>query len=55
MKLRSNEEQTAHLQTVLLHYVVRTQIRTAQRDSIQLPSPPQLVRHRIYRVCPLPV
>jgi len=34
-KLRCDREQTAHLQTVLLHLSVRTQIRTAQPDSIR--------------------
>ena len=34
-KLRCDREQTAHLQTVLLHLSVRTQIRTAQPGSIR--------------------
>ena len=34
-KLRCDREQTAHLQTVLLHLPVRTQIRTAQPGSIR--------------------
>ncbi|WP_307605232.1 hypothetical protein, partial [Variovorax boronicumulans] len=36
IKAQGNEEQTAHLPTVLLHRLVavRTQIRTAQRGSI---------------------
>ena len=34
-KLRSDREQTAHLQTALLHLPVRTQIRTAQLGSIR--------------------
>ena len=33
--MRCDREQTAHLQTVLLHVVVRTQIRTAQSGSIR--------------------
>jgi hypothetical protein len=35
LKLRCDREQTAHLQTVLLHLPVRTQIRTAQPGSIR--------------------
>jgi len=35
MKVRCDREQTAHLQTVLLHLSVRTQIRTAQPGSIR--------------------
>ena len=35
LKLRCDREQTAHLQTVLLHLSVRTQIRTAQPGSIR--------------------
>lgn len=34
-KVRRDREQTAHLQTVLLHLPVRTQIRTAQPGSIR--------------------
>src|SRR5450631_565248 len=35
LKLQCDREQTAHLQTVLLHLSVRTQIRTAQPGSIR--------------------
>ena len=35
VKLQGDREQTAHLQTVLLHLPVRTQIRTAQPGSIR--------------------
>ena len=35
MKVRCDREQTAHLQTALLHLPVRTQIRTAQSGSIR--------------------
>jgi hypothetical protein len=35
LKVRCDREQTAHLQTVLLHLPVRTQIRTAQPGSIR--------------------
>ncbi len=34
LKVRCDREQTAHLQTALLHRAVRTQIRTAQPGSI---------------------
>ena len=34
-KLRRDREQTAHLQTALLHLPVRTQIRTAQSGAIR--------------------
>jgi hypothetical protein len=35
MKKQCDSEQTAHLQTALLHLPVRTQIRTAQLGSIR--------------------
>ena len=39
-------EQTAHLQTALLHrFLVRTQIRTAQRGSIRCPWSPRVGCH----------
>jgi hypothetical protein len=53
-----NEEQTAHLQTALLHrrIAVRTLIRTAQRGSIQCSwYSPQPVPQGRSRACPLPV